>query len=148
MRTGVRSMKKSLLIFIMVLGFPIAFMCTASLPLILLGVIQPDPHPWNWLTMYITDHLFGLSLFATLFGILFKTRWGKTVALITIGYALFAFSQTALEATLNITGWMEAPISAPVFILTFMVLGFALGAAILLFTILYPAHWQIRNNPA
>ena len=148
MHSGASSMKKSLLTIIIVLGLPIGFMCTASLPLILLGYVQPDPHPWNWLTMYIIDCLFGLSLLTTLYGIVKKASWGKPLALVTAGYALFAFTQTAMEAALNIQGKLEAPISNPPFILTFMVLGVLLSIGILLFTIQYPAHWQTQDTSA
>lgn len=139
-------MKKSLVTLITILGLPIGFMCTVSLPLILLGYVQPDPHPWNWLTMYITDCIFGIALLTTLLGIKTHAQWGKTLALITSGYALFAFTQTAMEAALNIQGLLTAPISNPPFILTFMVLGVILSIAILMFTIQYPTHWKTSNT--
>ncbi|MEZ6852344.1 hypothetical protein [Halodesulfovibrio aestuarii] len=141
-------MKKSLLTLIIGLGLPIGFMCVVSLPLILLGYVQPDPHPWNWLTMYIIDCVFGLSLLTTLYGISTKAQWGKPLALITAGYSLFAFTQTALEAVLNIQGLLEAPIANPLFILVFMVLGVLLSVAILLFAIQFPTHWQTSETAA
>lgn len=141
-------MRRCLGIMILVIGFPIGIMCTASLPLILLGFVQPDPHPWNWLPMYITDFFFGLTLLTTLCGFSAKARWGRPLALVTAGYALFAFSQTALEAVLDITGLLDAPINQPIFILTFMVLGFVLATAILTFAIRYPAHWKTPNQTA
>ena len=42
---------------VVALGFPIAAVCTMSLPLILLGAVAPDPRPWNWPTVYIVDFL-------------------------------------------------------------------------------------------
>lgn len=53
---------------VVALGFPIAAVCTLSLPLILLGAVAPDPRPWNWPTVYIVDFLYGLALFSQLVG--------------------------------------------------------------------------------
>ena len=55
---------------VVALGFPIAAVCTLSLPLILLGAVAPDPRPWNWPTVYIVDFLYGLALFSQLVGFL------------------------------------------------------------------------------
>ena len=135
-------MKSWLHIYIMLVGFLIGIMCTLSLPLIMLGVIRPDPSPWNWCTMYLTDFVFGLALLVHLAGFLRKSSWGRALTLITAGYAVFAFSQTALEAILDILGLQDAPIAQPGFILTFMLAGFALGAAMIVYALRYPAHWR------
>ena len=58
---------------VVALGFPIAAVCTLSLPLILLGAVAPDPRPWNWPTVYIVDFLYGLALFSQLVGFLCRT---------------------------------------------------------------------------
>jgi len=135
-------MMSLLKIYIPLVGFPIGIMCTVSLPLILLGIIQPDPCPWNWHTMYLTDFFFGLTLLTSLFGFLRQSSWGRNLALVSAGYAVFAFSQTALEAFLDMTGFQDAPITQLGFIFSFMLFGLSLGVAMIVFAVRYPDHWH------
>jgi hypothetical protein len=142
-------MKKLLYTSILLLGFPIGIMCILSLPLIKLGIVQPDPNPWNWFTVYVIDFVFGLTLLTQLAGFLKKASWGRPLTLIVAGYSVFAFSQTALETVLDLTGTQDAPIAQPAFILTFMLMGLTLGATMIIFALLYPDHWQASTlNPS
>ncbi len=115
----------------LLLGFPIAAVCTLSLPLILLGVIAPDPHPWNWATVYLVDFCYGLALFAQLIGFLRRRAanrlWTATVG----GYTVLAFGQTALEALLHLAGLQPAPMANGVFLFCFMSAGLCLGVLML-----------------
>lgn len=135
-------MKKLLYTGILLFGFPIAIMCTLSLPLIKMGIVQPDPSPWNWLTVYIIDFFFGITYLTQLVGLLKKVPWGRSLTLVVAGYSIFAFSQTALETVLDMAGLQDAPIAQPTFILTFMLVGLALGVAMIIFAQRYPDHWQ------
>ena len=135
-------MKKTIYASILFLGFPIGMVCVLSLPLIKMGIVKPDPSPWNWYTVYIVDFIYGLTLLAQLVGMLRKASWGRSLMLVVSGYTVFAFAQTALEALLDMAGIQDAPIINPVFILTFMLLGLILGILMIVFAISYPNHWQ------
>mgnify|MGYP000609668267 CR=1 FL=1 len=106
---------------VVALGFPIAAVCTLSLPLILLGAVAPDPRPWNWPTVYIVDFLYGLAAVG--------------------GYTALAFGQAALEALLDLLGVQPAPITAKWFIFIFMSAGLILGALMLLLAFRHGRYW-------
>ncbi|MDR2574602.1 MAG: hypothetical protein LBC94_09745 [Desulfovibrio sp.] len=120
---------------------PITLVCLLSLPLILLGFIKPDPHPWNWLSIYMVDFLFGLLLLAHIVGFLRRCAWSRLLTAALGGYAALAFGQTALEMLLDIAGIQAAPVTNRGFILAFMLYGFTVAAAMLFFAFRFPEYW-------
>ncbi|MFO7594775.1 MAG: hypothetical protein R6W92_00335 [Desulfocurvibacter africanus] len=138
-------MRKALYGSILILGFPIGIMCTLSLPLIWLGVVQPDPSPWNWLTVYIIDFFYGLALLAQLAGFMRGAVWNHTWTVAVAGYSLLAFAQALLESLLDVAGIQDAPIANQGFILMFMLLGLVLAVLLLTFAARYADHWAVRR---
>ena len=126
---------------VVALGFPIAAVCTLSLPLILLGAVAPDPRPWNWPTVYIVDFLYGLALFSQLVGFLCRTSRNRLWTAAVGGYTALAFGQAALEALLDLLGVQPAPITAKWFIFIFMSAGLILGALMLLLGFRHARYW-------
>ncbi len=126
---------------VVVLGFPIAAVCTMSLPLILLGVIDPDPAPWNWITMYAADFLYGLALFSQLVGFVCRTTLNRLWTAAVGGYTALAFGQAALEALLDLAGVQPAPIVAKWPLFLFMSAGLILGVLMLLLAFRHGRYW-------
>lgn len=127
---------------IIILGFPIATMCTISLPLVLTGFFEPDPHPWNWLTLYIIDVVIGIALFIQLFGFIRRSPWNRLWTAAVGGYVTIAFGQMALEILLDLAGVQAAPIVAKIPILIVMSVGFLLGILQLYFVFYNGRYWK------
>ena len=94
---------------VVALGFPIAAVCTLSLPLILLGAVAPDPRPWNWPTVYIVDFLYGLALFSQLVGFLCRTSRNRLWTAAVGGYTALAFGQAALRRCSTCSACSQPP---------------------------------------
>lgn len=127
---------------VLLLGAPIAMVCTLSLPLILLGVIEPDPRPWNWPTVYLIDLLYGLALSSQLVGFVRRRPQNRLWTAAVGGYTAFAFGQATLEGILDLAGVLAAPISAKWPIFFFMGAGLALGVLLLLFAFRHGQYWS------
>lgn len=140
-------MRRFLYHALLLLGLPIGLMCVLSLPLIHLGLVRPDPSPWNWGTVYLVDFAYGLTLLTQLAGLRRRASWGRSLSLVVGGYSVFAFAQAALECLLDMAGIQDAPIAQPAFIFTFMSLGLTLGILTITFAIRYPDHWRASVRP-
>lgn len=126
---------------ILIIGFPIALMCILSLLLIQLGLVEPDPKPWNWPTVYVMDIFYGIALITQLIGFIYKTSWDYILTIAVAGYSIFTFFQSALETMLDITGIFDAPISNAPFVLSFMMLGMMMGLLMMFYAVTYKDHW-------
>lgn len=129
-----------------ILGIPVALVCTDSLFLVLLGIVQPDPHPSTWLSMYITDCLFGLALFYQLYGYWRRKKGNRLMTAALGGYSFFSFGNAVLESVLDLLAIQTAPISAKIPILLFMTLGLILGCTLLYMAFYGEKHWQKEKN--
>lgn len=125
---------------------PLALVCLFSLPLILLGVIQPDPHPWNWLSLYCIDCFFGALLLVQVGGFVRRSPWNRLATAALGGYAVIAFGQMFLEMILDATGAQLAPVTKKEFMTAFMLFGHVVGVAMLVFAFRFPGHWSCRGQ--
>lgn len=118
-----------------------------SLPLILAGIVRPDPHPWNWLTLYITDCVFGLALVAQIVGFLRRAAWNRMWTASVGGYAVLSFGQMSLELLLDMAGVQPAPVTGKFFLLGFMVYGLCVGLLLTACAFWSPAYWKQEKSP-
>lgn len=130
---------------LLILGMLIALVCTLSLPLILLDRIAPDPHPWNWPTIYLIDFLYGFSVWWWLPGFLRRSAANRLWTAAVGGYTTLAFGQSTLECLLDILGLQTAPVTAQWPIFLFMFVGLLFGVLMLSFAFRYGQYW---TNPS
>lgn len=120
---------------------PLALVCLFSLPLILLGFIEPDPHPWNWFSLYIIDFFFGCLLLLQVGGFVRRSSWNRLATAALGGYAIIAFGQMFLEMVLDVMGVQPAPVAHKAFMTALMLYGHVVGIAMLVFSFKFPGHW-------
>jgi hypothetical protein len=121
---------------------PLALSCALSLPLVLLGLVKADPHPWNWLTIYVADMVFGLALLAQMAGFAARRPKNRLWTAAVGGYGLMAFGQFSLELALDALGLQSAPVENRAFLSAFMAWGFLASLGLLGLALHCPGHWQ------
>jgi hypothetical protein len=127
---------------------PVSIVCILSLPLILAGIVRPDPHPWNWRTLYITDVVFGLTLVVQMIGFMRRAAWNRIWTACAGGYAVLSFGQMCLELLLDMAGLQPAPVTNGGFLLGVMFYGLCVGMLLAACAFLYPALWKQEKVPA